>query len=75
MSVTMELLLTDLGILTQPLQESFGSYGKWVTNTWLKSVWEKIYKFDITVEVAPLPIEPPCGGDKWFMQAVIKRQE
>jgi hypothetical protein len=43
-----------------------------VTNTWLKSVWGKVDKFNITEENAPLPIEPPCAGDKWFMQAVIK---
>ncbi len=33
MSITMELLLTELGMSTQPLQESFVAYGKWVTNT------------------------------------------
>jgi hypothetical protein len=42
-----------------------------VTNTWLKSVWEKVDKFNITVEVAPLPIKPPHAGDKWFMQVMI----
>jgi hypothetical protein len=26
----------------------------------------------ITVEIAPLPISPPCEGDKWFMKTVIK---
>jgi hypothetical protein len=72
MSVTMELLLTKLGMSLQPLQASYTDYGKWVTNTWLKSVWEKVYKFNITVEIALLPIKPPRKGDKWFMQAVIE---
>ncbi len=40
--------------------------------TWLKSVWEKVDKFWITVEIAPLPICPPREGDKWFMQAAMK---
>ncbi len=70
MQVTMELLITELGISRQPLQESFETYGKWVTNTWMKSVWEKVSKFNITIEIAPLPINPPRAGDKWFMQAV-----
>jgi hypothetical protein len=70
MQVTMELLITELGISWQPRQESFESYGKWVTNTWIKSVWEKASKFNITIEIAPLPISPPRAGDKWFMQAV-----
>jgi hypothetical protein len=68
MQVTMELLLTELGVSLQPLQESFVTYGKWITNTWLKSVWEKVDKFNITIEIAPLPMSPPREGDKWFMQ-------
>jgi hypothetical protein len=58
MQVTMELLITELGILQQPLQESFESYGKWVTNTWIKSVWEKASKFNITIEIAPFQSYP-----------------
>ncbi len=66
----MELLIIELGISWQPLQESFETYGKWVTNTWIKSVWEKVRKLNITIEIAPLPINPPRADDKWFMQAV-----
>jgi hypothetical protein len=47
-------------------------YGKWVTHSWLRSLWEKVDKFDVTVEIAPIPIDPPRMGDRWFMQAVIK---
>ncbi len=72
MSVTTELLLTELGLSTQPLQESFSNYGRWVTDTWLKSVWEKVSKFNITVKIAPLPINPPPQeGNQWFMKAVV----
>jgi hypothetical protein len=73
MQATTEVLLTELGLLPQPLQELFVAYDKsWVTNTWLKSIWEKVNKFNITVEIALLPIRPPWEGDKWFMQAVIE---
>jgi hypothetical protein len=71
MSVTMEVLLPKLGMSPQPLQTSYPEYGKWVTNTWLIFFWEKVYKFNITVEIAPLPIKSPQEGDKWFTQAVI----
>jgi hypothetical protein len=47
----MELFLTELGISAQPLQESYERYGKWITSTWLKSVWEKVKMFNITVEI------------------------
>jgi hypothetical protein len=59
MQVSMETLLIELGLSTQPLQESFVTFGKWVTNTWLKSIWEKVDRFNITIEIAPLPIRPP----------------
>ncbi len=59
MQVTMELLITKLGILAQPLQEPYVRYGKWTIGTWLKSIWEKVSAFRITVEIAPLPICPP----------------
>jgi hypothetical protein len=73
MSVLMELLITELGISAQPLCESFLKYGSWVTHTWLQSLWEKVDKFDITVEIAPLPMVPLReGDDKWFMQAVVE---
>jgi hypothetical protein len=72
MQVSMELLLTKSGISAQPLQESYVQYGKWIMGTWLKSMWEKVDKFWITVEIAPLPVSTPREGDKWFMQAAME---
>jgi hypothetical protein len=59
MSVLMELLITELGISAQPLCKSFLKYGSWVNHTWLQSLWEKVDKFDIMVEIAPPPMESP----------------
>ncbi len=70
MSVLMELLITELGLSSQPLSKLFRKYGTWVTDTWLRSLWEKLDKFNITMEIAPLPMDPLRTGDKWFMQAV-----
>jgi hypothetical protein len=72
MQVSMELLITELGVSSQPFQESYGTYGTWITHSWLKPIWEKAYKFNVTIEIANLPIEPPLEGDKWFMQAAIE---
>ena len=38
LQVTMELLVTKLGLSLQPLQELFKTYGRWITNSWIKSV-------------------------------------
>jgi hypothetical protein len=45
----MKVLLMELGLLLQLFQKSFVTYGKWVMNTWLKSIWEKVDKFNITL--------------------------
>jgi hypothetical protein len=74
MAVLMELLITELGMSSQPLGESFLKYRKWVTHSWLRSLWEKVDKFVVTVEIAPIPIDPPRMGDRGFMQAVIKEK-
>jgi hypothetical protein len=73
MQVSMELLITKMGISSQPLQESYyATYGKWLTHLWLKLIWEKADKVNVTIEIATRPIEPPREGDKWFMQAVME---
>jgi hypothetical protein len=38
MQVSTKVLLTELGLLLQPFQKFFVTYGKWVMNTWLKSI-------------------------------------
>jgi hypothetical protein len=70
MSISMELLMTELGLSSQPLCILFWKYGTWVTHTWLHSLWEKVDKFNITMEIASLPMDLPQTGDKWFMQVV-----
>ena len=70
MQVSMEILATELGVSSQPFQEPYAMYGKGITNSWLKSVWEKVAMFNVKVEIAPLAITVPREGDKWFMQAV-----
>jgi hypothetical protein len=68
----MELLIIELGISPQRLQESYAKYGKWITHSWLKLIWEKADNFNVTIEIATMPIDPPWEGDKWFMQAAME---
>ena len=41
LQVSIELLLCDLGISFQPLQEDYQKFEKWVTRSWLKTIWER----------------------------------
>ena len=70
LQVSMELLIIELGLSAQPLQEPFEKYGKRVTHSWIKSIWEKVSKYKVRVELGPLSIDPPRERDRWFMEAV-----
>ena len=46
-----------LGILDQPLQESYCTYESWITTSWLKPLWETCDKFDVVVEFINIPLK------------------
>ena len=70
MQASMEVFIIEGGIPTQLLSEPFGRYGKWVTDCWLKSLWEKLDTFGFRVELAPLPLQCPREEDMWLMRAL-----
>jgi len=70
MQASMEVFIIEGGISTQLLSEPFARYGKWVTDCWLKSLWEKLDTFGFRVELAPLPLYCPREEDMWLMRAL-----
>jgi hypothetical protein len=62
LQVSMELLIIELGLSAQPLQEPYEKYGKRVTHSWIKLVWEKVSKYKIKVEIG-LWISIPRGRE------------
>lgn len=71
MQMSIELLIVEMGISLQPLQESYAKYGEWITHSWFKSVWEKLDKFKIVVELNNIPLELPRDGDQWLMRLFV----
>ena len=67
MRTSVEMIITELGISLQPFQESFTKYGKWITWSWMTSVWEKCDIFGVKVELENKVIKFPRQGDKWLM--------
>jgi hypothetical protein len=47
MQATTELMITKGGISTQIISEPYPCFSKWITHSWLKSVWEKINLFQL----------------------------
>lgn len=68
LQMSMEFLIIELGISLQPLQESYARYGKFVTHSWLKTLWEKVDMFDFLIEVNNISLKPPRRGDDWLMR-------
>lgn len=67
LQVSMELLLIELGMGSQPFLVNFKQCGHLVTDSWLKSVWEKVYLFGITIEEYKVDLSPLRMGDEWLM--------
>ena len=70
MLVSFELMVIELGLSIQPFQAQYHKFQEWITHSWLKSIWEKVSMFSVTIDVIPLPIQPRREGDGWFMQAI-----
>lgn len=66
LQASMEFLILELGISTQPLQLDFDTHKFFVTDTWLKSVWEKASIFQLDIETN-MEIPLPREGDQWLM--------
>jgi hypothetical protein len=66
------MLVIEGGISLQILLEPFSTYGKQVTHSWLRSVWEKIDIFGFKVEICKLPLQFPRENDGWIMRAFTR---
>ncbi len=71
LQTSMELLVIEAGVSTQILAQAYQPYSIWVTH-WLKSVWEKIDLFNLTLKIKPLPLQFPWTNDDWLMLIFVK---
>ena len=72
MQNTVEQLVIELGMSSQPFQEDCGSCKLWVTHSWIKSVWEKASRLRIIIDIADIPVAPPRERDSWLMQEFVR---
>ncbi len=67
LQASMEALIIELGMSLQPLGVKYKTHSAWVTNSWLKFLWEKIDIFNLTVEVNNEDLEQPREKNQWLM--------
>ncbi len=60
----MEMFVLELGLSNQSFEVPYKPNKDLVTHLWIKTLWEKISLFGITVELANLDIPFPKQGDK-----------
>ncbi len=53
------LLILELGMGSQMFTMDFLKCGAWVMDSWVKSMWEKVFIFGIMLEEGHLNICPP----------------
>ena len=72
MSVSIEMLIVELGVSVQPFQESFNKYKDWVTWSRMMSVWGKCDMFKVVIDINDNFLKMPRKGDKWIMQLFVR---
>jgi hypothetical protein len=64
LQVSVALFILELSMGGQPFQVDFFWFGGWVTESWIKSLWEKVFLFGIVLEEGKLQIMPPRERDE-----------
>ncbi len=72
MQASYSLLFAQVGLLFQPLQESYECYGYLTTHSWIKMLWEKHSAFEVTLVVADANKRYPQENNQFIMQVLIK---
>jgi hypothetical protein len=67
------LFLLELGISSQPLQESYAKYNFLLTHSWMKMLWEKVSMFGVGTVIADVGMEFPQEGDRFLMQLFFEQ--
>ena len=67
------LFLLELGISTQPLQESYEKYSFLSTHSWMKMLWEKLSMFSVWTIVGDGGLDNLREGNRFLMQVFIER--
>ncbi len=65
-----EAFALELGLSNTPFQESFGKYSGHCTSSWVRSLWERCWLFQIRLVVNNTALSPPRERDMFFMAAL-----
>ena len=73
MQASLDLLILELGMSSQPFHKDYKRNNKQVTHSWLKTIWEKASRLKINIELGPTSLKPPRGPNNfWLMQRILQ---
>jgi hypothetical protein len=73
MRASHSLFLLELGISTQPLQESYEKYSFLSTHSWMKMLWEKLSMFGVQMIISDGELMYPREDNRFLMQVLIEK--
>lgn len=59
--------MIEMGMSNQPFMEDYKRCNKWVTLSWLKTVWEKAYCLQFKIKLRPTELMPPRGDNNYWL--------
>ena len=69
LQMSLELLICEVGISDQPFILSYKKYGDYATDSFCKSLWEKLDHFDCRLFLNHTLFRLPREHDRWMMTA------
>jgi len=72
LTTSIENMQLELGVAGCPFQYDFKIWGDLATDTWVKSLWERIQHFDLSLEVDYKTLEMPRQYDDCIMETLVR---
>ena len=73
LTASIENLQLELGVAGCPFKYDFDIWGELATDSWVKSLWERIQHFKIDIEMEYPTLKPPREYDECIMEKLVKQ--
>ena len=72
LTASLENLQLELGVSGCPLNYDYDVWGKLATDSWVKSLWERVCRFKIKLDIEYKKLPPPRENDECIMERLVR---
>ena len=72
LTATLEELQIELGVQGCPLTYDYEIWGHLAEHSWIKALWEKVYRLDIDLHLDYDDLRPPRDRDRCLMEVYVE---